>query len=243
MRKAGLTAAIGLAAAVSGCGVSHGEEAGPAGSRVFPVAGFQKIEVAGPYDLEVRSGPGVAVSAQGPEDLLERLEVEVRNGVLEVRPRREKGGWFRFGGNHGGKVLVRVTVPSLSGASLAGAGDIRIDRVRGESFEGDLAGSGGLAIGQIEVGRLAISIAGAGDVRVQGGTARTIDYEIAGSGDIDTRAVRGEQLAVSIAGAGNVKAYATGSADVDIMGSGDVEISGGAKCRVSKMGSGNVRCT
>jgi len=40
-----------------------------------------------------------------------------------------------------------------------------------------------------------------------------------------------------------VHANAKRSADVSIMGSGDVEIAGGAKCNVSKMGSGDVRCS
>jgi hypothetical protein len=32
-------------------------------------------------------------------------------------------------------------------------------------------------------------------------------------------------------------------ADLSVMGSGDVDIAGGASCRVSKKGSGSVRCT
>jgi hypothetical protein len=40
-----------------------------------------------------------------------------------------------------------------------------------------------------------------------------------------------------------VRATATSSADVEIVGSGDVEIAGGAKCSVSKAGSGEVRCS
>jgi hypothetical protein len=40
-----------------------------------------------------------------------------------------------------------------------------------------------------------------------------------------------------------VKANATGTADVRIMGSGDVDVSGGAKCSISKSGSGDVRCS
>jgi len=40
-----------------------------------------------------------------------------------------------------------------------------------------------------------------------------------------------------------VTAQATGTADVSIMGSGDVELTGGAKCTVSKAGSGDVRCS
>jgi hypothetical protein len=33
------------------------------------------------------------------------------------------------------------------------------------------------------------------------------------------------------------------TADVSIMGSGDVVVTGPAKCTISKMGSGEVRCT
>jgi len=39
-----------------------------------------------------------------------------------------------------------------------------------------------------------------------------------------------------------VRAHATATADVSIMGSGDVWVSGGAKCNVSKAGSGDVHC-
>ena len=39
-----------------------------------------------------------------------------------------------------------------------------------------------------------------------------------------------------------VAANASESADVSIMGSGDVNVTGGAKCSVSKAGSGNVHC-
>ena len=39
------------------------------------------------------------------------------------------------------------------------------------------------------------------------------------------------------------RANATGTADVDIVGSGDVDLTGGAKCTISKAGSGDVRCS
>ena len=45
--------------------------------------------------------------------------------------------------------------------------------------------------------------------------------------------------AASIGGSGDMR---IDSADVSIMGSGDVAISGTARCSVSKMGSGDVRC-
>jgi hypothetical protein len=36
---------------------------------------------------------------------------------------------------------------------------------------------------------------------------------------------------------------ATGTAAINILGSGSADIAGGAKCQVTKMGSGSARCT
>jgi len=40
-----------------------------------------------------------------------------------------------------------------------------------------------------------------------------------------------------------VNAQASGTANVNIMGSGDVTLTGGAKCSVTKAGSGDARCS
>ena len=51
----------------------------------------------------------------------------------------------------------------MRGAELAGSGDIRIDRVAGDSFDGAIAGSGNLKVDHIEVGKLKLAIAGSGN--------------------------------------------------------------------------------
>ena len=65
---------------------------------------------------------------------------------------------------------------------------------------------------------------------------------IAGSGDLDGAGFKAENAKISVAGSGNVRAGVAKDADVSIIGTGDVEIIGSAKCRVNKMGPGNVRC-
>ena len=71
MRKLAAAAVI-LAASAAIAGCNHkSEDAGPTVSRNFQVGNFTSIEVAGPYDVEVRTGPQVSVSAQGGEKLLE----------------------------------------------------------------------------------------------------------------------------------------------------------------------------
>lgn len=237
-----LAALAAVSAGLAGC-QAHGEESpGATVSRNYQVGNFQQIEVAGPYDVDVRTGSNPAVAARGSEKLLEHTVVEVKGDKLVIRPERQRG-WFGFGWHNNGKASFTVTVPQLSGATIAGSGDIRIDKVSGPAFEGTVAGSGGLNVGALDVQQLKLAIAGSGGAKAAGGKAQSAKYEIAGSGDVDAGQVATQAVEVSIAGSGSVQAHASGTAKVRIMGSGDVDVAGGAKCDVSKAGSGNVRCS
>ena len=245
MRKSLATALVVAAGAVSACGHANGNEGGDAGptvARNYQVGSFNELELAGAYDVDVKTGPTASVSARGPEKLIERLVVEVKGNKLLIHPRKDRG-WFNRGWNSHGKVELTVVVPALQAATLAGSGVIAIDKVQGDRFDGQIAGSGDLKLGAVDVGLLKIGIAGSGDANAGNGKARNAEYEIAGSGGVDGGGVAVEDLKISIAGSGDVKANATKTADVDIMGSGDVDLTGGAKCSVSKAGSGDVRCS
>jgi hypothetical protein len=239
MRKT--IAAIIAASTLAGCQVHAQENGGPTVSKNYQVGNFQQIEVAGPYDVEVRTGGNPSVAAKGSEKLLDRTTVEVKGDRLVIRP-EHSGGFFHFGWSGHGKASFVVTVPQLTGGTIAGSGDLRIDKVQGDHFDGNVAGSGGITIGNLDVQTLKLAIAGSGGVK-GAGKAKSAVYDIAGSGGIDGAGILAEQAKVSIAGSGDVKAHATGTADVSIMGSGDVNLTGGAKCNISKMGSGDVSCS
>ncbi len=239
--RTSLAALAAASAALAGCHV-QAHDGGASVSRNYQVGNFRQVEVAGPYDVEVHTGGNPGVSAQGSEKLLERTVVEVQGDKLVIHP--ENGhSFFHFGWENRGKAKFAVTVPQLSGLTLAGSGDIHIDRVQGQSFEGTIAGHGDLTVGTIDVQQLKMTIAGSGDAKAQAGKAQAADYQIAGAGNLDAGAIQTQQLKVSIAGSGDVKAHSTGTAEVDIVGAGDVDISGGAKCTISKTGAGDVHCS
>ncbi len=232
----GIVVAAGLSA---GCGQARSESGGPATQRSYQVGGFDRIEVAGPYEVDVRTGSAASVSASGGTRDIERMVVEVEGGILKIHPKKRRG--MSFGGGNHDTVRLTVTVPSLAGADIAGSGAVKVDKVSGERFKGEVAGSGELRLAEVAVRQLTIGIAGSGEF-TGAGRAATAEYEIAGSGDIDAANLIAERADVSIAGSGRVAAHATATAAVDIAGSGDVTIRGGAKCTVSKAGSGNVDC-
>lgn len=242
MRTSIAMAIIAASATIAACGQGHAQDAGPTVSRNYPVGAFQQIEVAGPYDVQVHTGASPSVSGRGGQKLLEHTVVEVKGDKLVIRPERQRD-WFNFGWEHNGKASFAVTVPQLSGATIAGSGDLNVDRVQGSNFEGVVAGSGGLNVDALEVQQLKLSIAGSGSAKAGNGKAQTAKYDIAGSGDVDARNVQTSDVDASIAGSGSIRAHASGNAKVSILGSGDVDVAGGAKCSISKAGSGDVHCS
>ena len=119
MRKLVAAAVIAATAATSACSRSRAEDGGPTVARNYQVGNFEQIEVAGPYNVTVRTGAGPTVSARGSEKLIEHLVVEVRDGKLLIHPERQKG-WFHTGWSFRGKVDLAVTVPQLRGNVFQG---------------------------------------------------------------------------------------------------------------------------
>ena len=243
MRKMMVLALLPLAACGNGMGDEDSGNPGIVGTgsgttRTYAATGFTAVELRGADDVDVRVGSGFSVRAEGDPKLLDQLKIETINGTLRVG--RISGTHFSWGdGHHDAKVFV--TMPRLTEASIAGSGDMTVDRVQGASFKGNSAGSGTLSVGTLAIGDGTFSIAGSGDVKLAG-TARSIDVSIAGSGDVEAGDLKTSGATVSIAGSGSVKAAVEGAAKVSLMGSGDVDLGPQARCDTSKMGSGTVRC-
>lgn len=240
MRKSIVIGMAAVGVATAGCAGSRSEAAGPATTRNYQVAAFDRLEVAGPYEVAVATGSAPSMQASGAEQAIERLVVEVKGNTLRIHS--EKRSSWNLGWSRGRPVKLRVTVPNLTAADVAGSGTIAVDKVAGNSFEGGVSGSGGLQLGQVNVKRLKVGIAGSGAFSGVG-RAAVAEYEIAGSGDLNAPGLIAETASVSIAGSGNVRTQATRTAKVDVAGSGNVRLTGGAKCSVSKAGSGNVQCS
>ena len=240
---------LGSALLLGACNISAGAQESPDGEgeggggggaakRDFQVGAFDKVALAGAHDVVVTVGGAPSVRAEGDSKVLERLDIRVEGGELRIGTR--KGVSFGFRSGKG--ATIYVTVPSLSAASVAGSGDLKVDRVEGERFAAAIAGSGDIDIRSLKVGEATFDVGGSGDMRAAG-TAQNARISLAGSGDMGLEGLETRQAKVAIAGSGDVRVRAMETADISIVGSGDVVLSGPAKCTVSKMGSGEARCT
>jgi hypothetical protein len=233
-----LGGAVLLLGACTSAADSQESERRAAGQRSFQVGEFQSVSLQGAHDVIVTVGGAPSVRAEGDAEEIERLDIRVEDGALRIGTRRH-GMLTGFQRRRG--VTVYVTAPALTGASIGGSGDMRIDRVQAPAFDASIGGSGDLEIGGLQAGRAHFAVAGSGGIRAAG-TADEANISIAGSGNINLDALTARRAAVSVAGSGSISVRATEAVNGSIMGSGDVTVHGSARCSVSKMGSGEVVC-
>ena len=110
MNKAVLIGVTGLAAALAGCGIAKGkEDAGPTTERDFQVGNFNQIELAGGYDVNVRTGPAPSVHAKGGQNVLDKLASAARSTEGKTRATARSGSGRR------GSSRTRATTCSYRG--------------------------------------------------------------------------------------------------------------------------------
>ncbi len=205
-----------------------------AAERSFAISAFDRVDLEGSADVDIRTGLAPSVLATGEDKQLERLDIRVENGVLRIGQKRGSQGW-------GGKpVRVAVTTGSLLSATLSGSGNMGVDRVTGP-FSGRVSGSGTMLLPDLKASSLSLGISGAGDIKGAGSCDDAV-VRLTGSGTIDASRLQCATLRVAVTGSGNVKARATGTADLAITGSGNIDVTGGARCTTRTTGSGTTRC-
>lgn len=241
MRRAAilLSSTIALAACNMVADAQEPQGGGASITRDFNVGSFDSVSLAGSQNVIVTVGGAHSVRAEGDADMIDRLEIEVDDGGLEIG--MKKGNWSMNWGKGREPVTIYVTLPALSAAAIGGSGNMQIDKIEGGRFSGSIGGSGDMRIASLRVGEADFSVAGSGGIKAAGAAQRS-SISIAGSGDIDAGDLESRDASISIVGSGDVRLKAMQTANVSIMGSGDVVVTGPARCSVSKMGSGDVRC-
>jgi hypothetical protein len=229
-----------LAFAIAACAATLSSAPAFAANRAFPVTGFEKLSVEGPYTVHVRTGLRTSVYAHGPQSRLDRLLIEMHGDTLSISTLKSAWNWGWSMGDHD-NVVIDVTVPMLNAAKLTGSGDVNIDAIRTPAFETALTGSGDLAVAHLETGRLTATLTGSGDLTLNGRAGRA-DTAVRGSGDLKAAGLAVETLAGSVTGSGDLTVGPARQANLTVTGSGDIAVAGHPACTTSKHGSGDIRC-
>ncbi len=204
-----------LALVASACTLNLGDVTGvETTTETRTVDAFDAIALSGSVDVDAKIGPDISVEVEASPKIIGDIETVVEGDTLQVRLKR---------GVHvnTGRMIVRITAPSLEGITVSGSGDAQIEGLDEDAFS--------------------ISVSGSGDVEAAD-EAESVTLSISGSGDIGARALESEDATVKLRGSGDIRLTATDTATGSIAGSGDISVHGGATCTIAVSGSGDVNC-
>ncbi len=179
-------------------------------ARNYDLSGFDSINVAGVYELDVRVGSDFSIALSGPAEEMERVEVSVKNGSLVLDQRKRLRGEKRRHNREG--IEAVITMPSLTALKVSGVVDGQIAGVDAESF--------------------AVNISGVGDVRIEG-QCGALDANLSGVGDLDAEGLECRSANVNVSGVGSAAVFASEEVDARVSGMGDIDVYGSPE-KVSK---------
>lgn len=172
-------------------------------TQTYEFRDFDKIEVAGVYELNVSVGSDFSVTLSGPENEMSRVETSVEDGSLVLdRRKRDKGSGNHFN-RHG--VTATVSMPALLALDISGVVD------------GDIKGVAG--------GDFAIDLSGVGDVELSG-ECDALTARVSGVGDLNAEDLKCRTVKVSVSGVGDASVYASEAVEASISGMGGIDIYG-----------------
>jgi len=172
---------------------NHIEGSGDLETRDFDFDDFKAIELNGGLDIEITVGEKQSVAITLDDNLFDNLEMDVSGGTLLIE-------WEESCDSHR-KSKVVITMPKLEEIELNGAGDVVVERFRGDAFKFRLRGAGDLTI-EGEVDELDISLSGAGDINARKLKAKNVDVTVSGVGTADVTAL--DSIDARVSGVGDI---------------------------------------
>lgn len=198
------------------------------------LTGFKKISFNISGNLYLTQGTVYKVDIEAePTDLAEIITlVEDETLIIKTKP-----GWHNLN-----NVKVYVTMPDIEGLAVAGSGNIIAnDQIKTGTIELSIAGSGNINLEKLSAENTNASIAGSGNINVKGNSSESLNANIAGSGNVNCNACESKNVKVDIAGSGSANVFATENLTTNIVGSGDVRYNGRPLINANSTGSGSTK--
>lgn len=201
------------------------------------VGEYDRVALAGWFDVELVDGNEGEITLTGESNLLEYIKTEVKDGKLTIKQRK---GVNLKPSNWKEGILIVVPIESVDGVSLSGSGDIVGKTVlKSDNFKTSISGSGDITL-QIEAKSIDASMSGSGDINLSGKTT-DFDVSISGSGDIRAYDLEADFVEAQVSGSADIKVTANEMLKARVSGSGDISYKGNPKKIDTKSsGSGNI---
>lgn len=201
------------------------------------VGDFNGIGLAIPANLYLTQGLKNEIVIEANEDLLGKIETEVRGTSLNIQFEK----WYNYKGV--GAINIYITVKEIKSLVVSGSGDIiSKSAINSEKLSFVVSGSGSVLLDDLTTNDIEATITGSGDIRIQGKSkAKEIDVTVTGSGDFESVDIEFKEADLSITGSGSIHTFVTEDLEASITGSGRIYYKGNPLIDANITGSGKLK--
>jgi hypothetical protein len=192
------------------------------------VSGFERVVLEEYGELVITQGDQASLTIEADEDVLSRIETEVKDGTLTIGI----GGtwWDRLGMVlsdvfSGRKIVYQLAVTELTGVTVSGAGRVKCAELRTDRLAIRVSGAGDVTIGTLTTEQLGVELPGAGRVQLAG-QATEQRVALSGAGTYRAPKLESQKAQVKLTGVGSATLSVVQELDATIQGVGSIEYYG-----------------
>lgn len=211
----------------------------PAGAatRNFGITSFQKVRIEGPFRVTLHTGVAPYARAVGSQAALDRVDIDTSGNTLTIR--NSLSAWGGYKGQDSGTVEIVLGTHELSSAWMSGSGTIAIDRVKAQTFDLAVNGSGGAEIGDARVDQLTVNLTGTSSARLAG-QAGKVTVQVRGVSSLAAGSLTADNAVLNADGAATIEASVRDTVKVNASGPATIRLGGRPSCTLKVSGSAEV---
>ncbi len=207
--------------------------------RNYAITSFERVRVAGAYDVRLITGKAPAAAVDADAATLDTLVISVEGTTLTLHRAIPDAGETPRAAKT--VPVVVLATPLLRSATVTGGGKLSITGMKTQRADLAVNGAGALAVQGINADQLNATVIGAGGIRLAGRALRA-QLLTNGAGTIEASVLDVNDLTVRLDGPGATRAAARYTATITNTGLGQVDVSGNPHCTVKAQVGGPVNC-
>ncbi len=231
-----LIASLGLVALIS---------AADAAERQFEVDPFDAVTITSGIDAQIVPGDERSVRAEGDRDIIDKLDVTVRNGRLRIEISRNLMDFLFDGGlrewiEGGPAVMVFVTAPELRDVEARSGSDVTVDGMSGANLGLSASSGAQLDARGVDARFVSVAVSSGGSAEVSG-TCERSDVEASSGADARLANLTCQDVRVEASSGGQATVSAMTSIDADASSGGQIDVWGSPEdIRIDTSSGGDV---
>ncbi len=201
-------------------------------SRSFDVENFSKLQIEGPFRVNINQGERYELSVTGSKESMDDVEITNRDGKLEINFDRP------FSTVNSEMMEVNLSMPQLDAIRLNANAQVNVRNITTDQLDVDLSGSS-KAFMEASTQRISINLRGASSLKLFG-DSRQMDATLSGAAQLEALEFAVDNASLETSGAAKAEVNVRQELNADAEDTSRIQYLGGPDLNLSSGNEGNV---